>query len=109
MTAFPAVSLPTRRQGKYFPCWRYRARETKSLIANSFAARPTRFRAGNKIFFLFFPCGRENRLGRRADRHFLDLVSDKWFVFAEIRLEAAGELAGGLVIGLLVGPGAARV
>src|SRR5271155_1261877 len=58
------------------------------------------------------PCFRvrqEKPLSRGADCDFLDFAADEGLVFAEIGLEALGQTARGLVIGLLVGPGAARV
>src|SRR5580693_7955322 len=64
-----------------------------------------RFSSGS----LVSPGRRGSRLGRGADRDFLDLAADEGLVFAEIGLEALGQAARGLVIGLLVGPGAARV
>src|SRR6266568_2301485 len=48
-------------------------------------------------------------LSRGADRDFLDFAADERLVLREIRREAPGQLACGLVIGLLVGPGTARV
>src|ERR1700736_4862427 len=49
------------------------------------------------------------RLGRRTDRGFLDFAADEGLELGEVRREAPGQRARGLVIGLLVGPGAARV
>src|SRR5262249_27899815 len=48
-------------------------------------------------------------LCRRADRGVLDFAADEGLELGEVGREAPGQPAGGLVIGLLVGPGAARV
>src|SRR5215467_1988206 len=51
----------------------------------------------------------DRRSGRGADRDFLHLAADEGLVFAKVGFETVGQPAGGLVIGLLVGPGATRV
>src|SRR5271169_2916142 len=48
-------------------------------------------------------------LCRGVDRGLLDLTAYEGLEFGEVRRETPGQLARGLVIGLLVGPGAARV
>src|SRR3984893_5457635 len=48
-------------------------------------------------------------LSRGADCDFLDFAADERLVLCEIRCEAPGQLTRGLVIGLLVGPGAAWI
>src|SRR5215472_7956478 len=109
MNWLPAISLPDLRQGSRPPC-RVISREIVQGIddARVYAVETAIFDSESR----FSPCqtGLAGRnLGGGADCGFFDLAADEWLVFAEIGLEAAGQPACGLVIGLLIRPGAARV
>src|SRR5438876_989864 len=105
MRSFAAVSLPSPQQGSEFPCRaapgnRAQGCDRKRLLRR----RRADFRPRNE-FFPVFSRAAGKRLGGGADRDFFDLAADEGLVLAEIGFETVGEAAGGLVIGLLVGPG----
>src|SRR5438309_398532 len=71
MTSFPAVSLPSARQGSHLPCRVMIAEGRKPLTATGRTTPRGRFSARERIFSRVFPCSREAaRLRRKRGQAF---------------------------------------
>src|SRR2546421_5610559 len=101
MTTSPMFPCQIAWQGTNFPC--------QPVPVNHLCGCGEPFSGPKMIFSRVSPRGREIRLSRGADCDFLDFAADERLVCAEIGFEALRQAPCGLVIGLLVGPSAARV
>src|ERR1700730_12441178 len=89
-----------------FPAWQGNAKVCRPRLSGTPIVQQATGLSGHRRPVTRHP---GQTLSRGADCDFLDSAADERLVLCEIRCEAPGQLTRGLVIGLLVGPGAAWI